>query len=411
MDRETCISMCRGLAKAYSTGVRLFEGEQLLFYESVSCMEPDPLGPFLAQVLEAPARAGVITTPLHQFYGFLTLREGWRLVLGPTCMLEESGKEVELLLAMLKVEPARRESYLRLLRSDPVINGDRFAWLLASLATALSGEAFPVEDVWFQIRPASSRAQVLSDYARRQIEAADDPEAARTVEQSYAWEQMILSYVENGRTGALRELFCAPPNIVAGRIAYDELRQSKNMGLCTATGAARAAIRGGVPPRMALGLSDLYIQKLELLRDVAAVEQLIREMLLDFAAQVEKLRCPGGGDSRFYQRCARYVSENLYTALRAEEMAAALGYTRSYLCTRFHQETGMSLKQYIQREKAMEARRLLRFTDQELGRIAALLDFSSQSHFQTVFKKVTGETPMAYRRRTRGAEQDMSGIF
>ena len=92
-------------------------------------------------------------------------------------------------------------------------------------------------------------------------------------------------------------------------------------------------------------------------------------------------------------------------------MAAALGYTRSYLCTRFHQETGMSLKQYIQREKAMEARRLLRFTDQELGQIAALLDFSSQSHFQTVFKKVTGETPMAYRRRTRGAEQDMSGIF
>ena len=193
MDRETCISMCRGLAKAYSTGVRLFEGEQLLFYESVSCMEPDPLGPFLAQVLEAPARAGVITTPLHQFYGFLTLREGWRLVLGPTCMLQESGKEVELLLAMLKVEPARRESYLRLLRSAPVINGDRFAWLLASLATALSGEVFPVEDVWFQIRPASSRAQVLSDYARRQIETADDPEAARTVEQSYAWEQMILS--------------------------------------------------------------------------------------------------------------------------------------------------------------------------------------------------------------------------
>ena len=59
---------------------------------------------------------------------------------------------------------------------------------------------------------------------------------------------MILYYVENGRTGALRELFCAPPNIVAGRIAYDELRQSKNMGLCTATGAARtgaAAVGAG----------------------------------------------------------------------------------------------------------------------------------------------------------------------
>lgn len=48
--------------------------------------------------------------------------------------------------------------------------------------------------------------------------------------------------------------------------------------------------------------------------------------------------------------------------------------------------------------KVAEARRLLRFTDQELGEIAALLGFSSQSHFQTVFKQITGETPMAYRR-------------
>ena len=26
MDTETCIEMCRGLAKAYSTAVRLYEG-------------------------------------------------------------------------------------------------------------------------------------------------------------------------------------------------------------------------------------------------------------------------------------------------------------------------------------------------------------------------------------------------
>ena len=33
--------------------------------------------------------------------------------------------------------------------------------------------------------------------------------------------------------------------------------------------------------------------------------------------------------------------------------------------------------------------------------VAALLDFSSQSHFQTVFKQVTGETPIAYRRSSQ----------
>lgn len=108
-----------------------------------------------------------------------------------------------------------------------------------------------------------------------------------------------------------------------------------------------------------------------------------------------------GGESRFFRMCAQYVSENLFSSIRAQQMADALGYTRAYLCTRFKQEAGISLSRYIQQEKIAEARRLLQFTDQGLGEIAALLDFSSQSHFQTVFRKVTGETPMVYRHRTR----------
>ena len=82
-------------------------------------------------------------------------------------------------------------------------------------------------------------------------------------------------------------------------------------------------------------------------------------------------------------------------------MAQALGYTRAYLCARFRQEAGLSLSQYIQQEKTAEAKRLLQFTDQTLGQIAAMLAYSSQSHFQAVFHRVAGETPLAYRRRTR----------
>ena len=94
-----------------------------------------------------------------------------------------------------------------------------------------------------------------------------------------------------------------------------------------------------------------------------------------------------GGESRFFRMCAQYVSENLFSSIKAQQMADALGYTRAYLCTRFKQEAGISLSRYIQQEKIAEARRLLQFTDQGLGEIAALLDFSSQSHFQTVFRK------------------------
>lgn len=401
MELDTCIAMCRGLAKAYSAGVRLCDGMETVFYYSTNHMHPDPLGSSLQKILESGAEVGILTTELHQFYGFLTVEQDLRMVIGPTRILQEDRRNLELLLAALDIRPEDRENYLRLLRSAPMINADRFAWLLASLTTALRGEVFPVEQVWIQIRPESSQPSVRAGYARQKLDTADDTDLRHSVHQSYAWEQLVLSYVENGQPELLRELFSAPPNITAGRIAHDGLRQIKNMGICTATGVSRAAIRGGLDPQQSFQLSDLYIQKLELMGDVFTVERLIQEMMLDFAEQVEKLRRPTGREIRFYQMCARYVSEHLFTPIRAEQMAAELGYTRAYLCTRFKEEAGLPLTRYIQQEKTTEARRLLQFTDQDLGRIAAMLGFSSQSHFQTVFRKVTGETPMAYRRRTR----------
>lgn len=127
MDTETCIALCRSLAKAYSTGVRLYEGDAPLFYYSVSHIQPDPLNPYLRQILDSDAQAGMITTPLYQFYGFLTLPGGQRIILGPTRILQEDSKEKELLLAMLGIRQEERENYLRLLRSAPIISADRFA--------------------------------------------------------------------------------------------------------------------------------------------------------------------------------------------------------------------------------------------------------------------------------------------
>ena len=92
MDTETCIEMCRGLAKAYSIAVRLYEGEFSLFYYSVSHIRPDPLGPHLRQILDCEAEDGIITTALYQFYGFLTLPGGQRMILGPTRISQEDSK-------------------------------------------------------------------------------------------------------------------------------------------------------------------------------------------------------------------------------------------------------------------------------------------------------------------------------
>lgn len=401
MDTDTLAAWCRSLAKAYSTGARLYRDAVPLAYCSVYPLNPDPAGPYISKILDCGAEAGVITTPAYQFYGFLAVKPGLRVILGPTRAMRGDGRELDGLMALLAVSPEERAGYAQALRSAPVISAHRMAWLLASLATALRGRPFPVEQVWLDVQSKDSRRAVHADQVLQNLERADDADARQLVRQSYAWEQLVASYIEDGRPETLQELFSAPPRVEAGRMAQDSLRQVRNMGICTAAVAARAAIRGGLDPQSAFLVSDLYIQKLELMTDPAAIERLIHEMMIDYARRVQRIKGPEAGHDRFFRLCAQYVSQNIFTVIRAERMAEKLGYTRAYLCTRFKQEAEVSLTRYVQQEKVAEAKRLLQFTDQALGEIAALLGFSSQSHFQTVFKQITGETPMAYRRSSQ----------
>lgn len=394
-------SWCRSLAKTCSIGVRLYQDTRQLYYYSVYPLHPDPAGPYISKILEYDVEAGIITTPAYQFYGFLTVEPDLRVILGPTRALRSDGRELDELLALLAVSSDEREGYAQALRSAPVISAHRMAWLLSSLVTVLRGQPFPVEQVWLDIQAEDAQQSVHASHARQRLEDADNADAQQMVRQSYAWEQLVTSYIEDGRPDILRELFSAPPRVEAGRMAQDGLRQVRNMGICTAALTSRAAIRGGLDPQDAFLASDLYIQKLELMTDPAAIERLIQEMMIGYAQRVERLRGPGAGQDRFFRLCAQYVSQNIFTTIRAEQMAKELGYTRAYLCTRFKQEAGVSLTRYVQQEKVAEAKRLLRFTSQELGEIAALLGFSSQSHFQTVFKQIAGETPMAYRRSSQ----------
>ncbi len=401
MNMKVYESMCYSLAKAYTTGVRLYQDGTPLYYFSPYCIEPDPLGPFLSQIIDSGHDVGIITTSLYQFYAFLTLKPGLRLILGPTRALKDSGQEMEELLAILRIEEEKKNAYVRWLCSAPVINIQRLAWLLVSLVIMLQKRPFAIEEVWMESSPESIQNSVQIEYIGNRMNNIEDMGLSQAVEQSLSWEQLVCSYVENGQTDQLKELFSAPPKVYTGSIVYDELRQIKNRGIAMADSVSKAAIRGGLDVQQAFLTMELYIQKLELMQDCPTVERLFQEMVIDFAEQVEKLRCPADDKRHFCRMCIQYISRNVFAPIRTESMAKELGYSRSYLCSRFKQEMGLSITQYIQQEKIEEAKRLLRFSNYNLSEVASLLNFSSQSHFQTVFKRITGETPLEYRKKVK----------
>lgn len=195
MNMEVYKSMCYSLAKAYTTGVRLYKNELPLYYYSPYNMEPDPVAPFLHQIIHSEHEVGIITTSLYQFYAFMTLKPGLRLIIGPTRALTDTGKEMDELLAILRIGQEEKENYVRWLCSAPLINIERLAWLLVSLVTVLQGRPLSIEDVWMERPPKSSRKEVQTEAIGNRMNNMEDMGISQAIRQSLSWEQLpVMDY-------------------------------------------------------------------------------------------------------------------------------------------------------------------------------------------------------------------------
>lgn len=390
--------LCKTLSRAISSGVRLYQNGVLVQYTSAFTMEPDPALPYLNEILSCTEPVGIYTTPLFQLYGYFDTDDRRRIVIGPSGMPSDDAKELENLLFLLGISEEKKDSYLKKLHCAPHISLERFVWLLEFLVTAINRSAFSSDNIFMNRKLQTCKRDVTRSSAEKSLQMADDTDAAQIVRGSYAYEKMLLSDIQKGQVEPLQELFAAGITVKAGEMAKSALRQARNEGICGAAIASRAAIAGGLDSNTAFGLSDLYIQKFEMLQDYNSIMRLHYDMFIEFAQRVRLVQYCVLSDSAFFKSCARFITTHLTTGCSTVEIAQALHLSRSYLCTHFKAETGITLSQYIAQEKAEEAKRLLRDTDKNLSEIATYLAFSSQSHFQNAFKKATGQTPMAYRR-------------
>lgn len=92
---------------------------------------------------------------------------------------------------------------------------------------------------------------------------------------------------------------------------------------------------------------------------------------------------------------AEYLRRHYTEPLSLEEMSLALGYTPQYLSSLFRRDTGMTLREYLQRFRVEEACRLLREKDLRLSELAQAVGYSDGKHFAKVFRRCKGVSPQA----------------
>ena len=92
-----------------------------------------------------------------------------------------------------------------------------------------------------------------------------------------------------------------------------------------------------------------------------------------------------------------YIAEHYQENIDRDSIAEASRITPNYLSKLFHQETGQSIREYVNHLRIREAKRLLLSTDKPVSEIASDVGFENISYFSTVFRKIAGTSPLEYR--------------
>ena len=102
-----------------------------------------------------------------------------------------------------------------------------------------------------------------------------------------------------------------------------------------------------------------------------------------------------------------YINAHLNEKINLDAAASAAGYSASWLNNNFREQVGMSPREYINKKKIEEAKRLLAQTELSVTAIAYRLGFSGSNYLAVMFRQIAGCSPSEYRkavyRRNNGA--------
>ena len=98
------------------------------------------------------------------------------------------------------------------------------------------------------------------------------------------------------------------------------------------------------------------------------------------------------------RRVTAYIDENLPRPLSLVELSQQAHMSRFHFARLFKQSTGLSPHRFVMRRRVDRACVLLADRNLPIKAIAQAVGFRTCSHFSTMFRRITGRRPSAYRR-------------
>lgn len=217
-----------------------------------------------------------------------------------------------------------------------------------------------------------------------------------TKHHSYEYEMSFFEYLKQGDINALEKNKFDFNTNLTGHLSDNPLRNRKYLFICFITLATRFVIDGGMEAEKAYNISDIYIQRVDLLKTTEAIDLLTDELLHYLLKKINEIK-KQSIYSKSIVKSMDYIYYHLHEPIRVTQVAAYVNLNSSYFSTLFKKELGISVSDYIINNRIEAAKNMLKFSDYSILEISNYLAFSSQSYFTSVFNKNVGLTPKAYR--------------
>ena len=253
-------------------------------------------------------------------------------------------------------------------------------------------------------------SEIDNDSQRKALtldQISNDRITEKRISEGYLFEQQIRQALLKADKARLQELL-VPKNSDAMKKAVEmyghntkdreganRLRYIKNVTVVLNTIFRLTAESSGLPPIYLHSISDKVAKSVEASNSQEEILGIISQMINTYCDAITRMNI----ENHSYRiiRVQKYIIANLTEDLSLEQLAEVAETSPQHLSRLFRKECGVTITDYIRKQRIGEAKWMLQSTDNPIYEIAEALGFSSQNYFCNVFQKETGMTPSDFK--------------
>jgi len=159
---------------------------------------------------------------------------------------------------------------------------------------------------------------------------------------------------------------------------------------------SRTAVDAGADPARIMGMNSGHLSTLTAIDDDEELSlwmtDTLERLMDEIHAQRRRRR------QVHLSRAVGYIERHLAENIRRDEVARQGGLSPGHFSHLVREETGQTFRELVARYRVRRACHLLARTHRSLSEIALDCGFADQSYFTKIFRKISGQNPLQYRK-------------